>query len=47
MNRRALGAVFAALTLTFSAGAVHAADYRIDSGHSFVQFKISHIGVPG
>ena len=45
MNRRTLGAVFAALTLTFSAGAVHAADYRIDSGHSFVQFKISHIGV--
>ena len=45
MKRRALGAALAALTLTFSAGAAQAADYRIDSGHSFVQFKISHIGV--
>ena len=45
MNKRALGAAFAALTLAFSAAAAHAAEYRIDAAHSFVQFKISHVGV--
>ena len=44
MYRRALGALLAAATLAFSAAASHAAEYRIDSAHSFVQFKISHIG---
>lgn len=28
----------------FSAGAVSAADYEIDPSHSFVQFKIQHLG---
>ena len=45
MIKRALGTALAAATLLFSAQASQAADYRIDAGHSFVQFKISHIGV--
>ena len=45
MIKRALGTVLAAAALVFSAGSSEAADYRIDAGHSFVQFKISHIGV--
>ena len=44
MNKRALGAAFAALTLAFSAAATHAAEYRVDAAHSFVQFRISHVG---
>ncbi len=45
MTKRTLAAALAAAALTFSAAAGQAADYTIDSGHSFVQFKISHIGV--
>ena len=45
MIKRALGTALAAAALVFSAQASQAADYRIDAGHSFVQFKISHIGV--
>ncbi len=45
MKWRTLAAALAAAALTFSAAAGQAADYTIDSGHSFVQFKISHIGV--
>ena len=45
MIKRALGTVLAAAALVFSAESGEAADYRIDAGHSFVQFKISHIGV--
>ena len=45
MIKRALGTALAAAALVFSAQAIQAADYRIDAGHSFAQFKISHIGV--
>ena len=45
MTKRTLMAAFAAIALAFSAAAAQAAEYRIDAGHSFVQFKISHIGV--
>ena len=45
MIKRVLGTALAAAALVFSAQATQAADYRIDAGHSFVQFKISHIGV--
>ena len=45
MTKRVLGIALAAAALVFSAQASQAADYRIDAGHSFVQFKISHIGV--
>ena len=45
MIKRTLLAAFAAVALAFSAAAAQAAEYRIDAGHSFVQFKISHIGV--
>ena len=45
MIKRALGTTLAAAVLLVSAAATEAADYRIDAGHSFVQFKISHIGV--
>ncbi len=45
MTKRTLAAALAAAALAFSAAAGQAADYTIDSGHSFVQFKISHIGV--
>ena len=45
MIKRALGTALAAAALVFSAASSEAADYRIDAGHSFVQFKISHIGV--
>ena len=45
MIKRILGTALAAAALVFSAHAAQAADYRIDAGHSFVQFKISHIGV--
>lgn len=45
MNARALGAVLAAAAIiAFSATVARAAEYRIDPGHSFVQFKISHLG---
>ena len=45
MIKRTLGTALAAAALLFSAAASQAADYRIDSSHSFVQFKISHLGV--
>ena len=45
MIKRTLGAALIAGTLAFSAASAQAADYTIDSGHSFVQFKISHVGV--
>ena len=45
MIKRVLGTALAAAALVFSAQATQAADYKIDAGHSFVQFKISHIGV--
>ena len=45
MKWRTLGAALVAAALAFPAAAGQAADYTIDSGHSFVQFKISHIGV--
>ena len=45
MIKRTLGAALAATILAFAAPAADAAEYSIDSGHSFVQFKISHIGV--
>ena len=45
MIKRTLGAALVAAGLAFSGAAAQAADYTIDSGHSFVQFKISHIGV--
>ena len=45
MIKRVLGAALVAAALAVSGTASQAADYTIDSGHSFVQFKISHIGV--
>ena len=45
MIKCALGTALAAAAFVFAAQASQAADYRIDAGHSFVQFKISHIGV--
>ena len=45
MIKRTLGAALAATVLAFTAPAAEAADYSIDSAHSFVQFKISHVGV--
>ena len=45
MIKRTLGAALVAAGLAFSGAAAQAADYTIDAGHSFVQFKISHIGV--
>ena len=45
MIKRILGAALAATVLAFTAPAAEAADYSIDSAHSFVQFKISHVGV--
>lgn len=44
MNARIPGAVLAAAVIALSATAVRAAEYRIDPAHSFVQFKISHLG---
>ena len=45
MLKRSLGAALVAGALAISGAAGQAADYTIDSGHSFVQFKISHVGV--
>ena len=45
MLTRTLGSALVAAGLAISAPAAMAADYTIDSGHSFVQFKISHVGV--
>ena len=45
MIERVLGIALTAAAFVFAAQASQAADYRIDAGHSFVQFKISHIGV--
>ena len=44
MNTRVSIAAFAAAAIAFSAAAARAAEYRIDPAHSFVQFKISHLG---
>ena len=44
MIKRALGTALVAVALAFSAQAAQAADYKIDPSHSFVQFKISHLG---
>ena len=43
MRTSTLAILFAA-AVAFSATASRAAEYRIDPGHSFVQFKISHLG---
>lgn len=45
MKWRTLGAALVAAALAFPAATSQAADYTVDPGHSFVQFKISHIGV--
>ena len=45
MIKRTLGAALATAVLAFTAPAAEAADYSIDSAHSFFQFKISHVGV--
>ena len=45
MIKRVLGTALTAAAFVLTAQASQAADYRIDAGHSFVQFKISHIGV--
>ncbi|NIM28288.1 MAG: YceI family protein [Gammaproteobacteria bacterium] len=42
MRRELASALMAALVT--AAGAVQAADYRIDPSHSFVRFKIQHLG---
>ena len=44
MIKRTLAAAIGAAAFMLSAAATQAADYRIDPGHSFVQFKISHLG---
>ena len=44
MSKRALEAILVACTVAVAPMSVEAADYRIDPGHSFVQFKISHLG---
>ena len=44
MKIRTLAAVVAALAIALSASAGRAAEYRIDPAHSFVQFRISHLG---
>ena len=43
MTARTLAAILAAV-IAFSATAAQAAEYRIDPAHSFVQFRISHLG---
>ena len=43
MKARTLAAILAA-AIAFSATTSRAAEYRIDPGHSFVQFRISHLG---
>ena len=44
MIKRALGTALVAVALAFSAQAAQAAGYKIDPSHSFVQFKILHLG---
>ena len=44
MIRRILTAALATVAIALSASAGRAAEYRIDPAHSFVQFRISHIG---
>ncbi|MDQ2095002.1 YceI family protein [Rhodalgimonas zhirmunskyi] len=44
MKTRLLSPVLAA-ALALSAGAASAADYAVDTTHSFVTFKVSHLGV--
>ena len=44
MKNRTLAAVVAAVAIALSASAGRAAEYRIDPAHSFVQFRISHLG---
>jgi len=44
MKNRLLSPVLAA-ALALSAGAASAADYAVDPAHSFVTFKVSHLGI--
>ena len=44
MTARILRTTLAAAAFVFAAAAGQAAEYRIDPTHSFVQFKISHLG---
>ncbi len=44
MKTRTLATLLAAAAIASSATASQAAEYRIDPAHSFVQFKISHLG---
>lgn len=44
MNKRSVKAVFVACMIAALPVPAGAADYRIDPAHSFVQFKISHLG---
>ena len=44
MNRPTLTAAFVAAAIACAAPAAQAAEYRIDPAHSFVQFRISHLG---
>ena len=44
MIARTLAALLAAATFALPATSAQAAEYRIDPAHSFVQFKVSHLG---
>ena len=44
MNSRHLKSILVACTIAAVPVSAGAADYRIDPAHSFVQFKISHLG---
>ena len=44
MRSRTLATLFVAAAIALSATASRAAEFRIDPAHSFVQFKISHLG---
>ena len=44
MTVRILRTALAAAAFAFAAAAGQAAEYRVDPTHSFVQFKISHLG---
>ena len=44
MDKRTLKAIIVGCTITAVPVSLEAADYRVDPGHSFVQFKISHLG---
>ena len=44
MYKRSLKAILVGCTIAAMPVSLEAADYQIDPGHSFVQFKISHLG---